>query len=120
MKALESEFAMYRYLRTRKACVCNRSLLVRRILDEVVAQLPGRPIPAMADGAYATKDFLRDLPASVKVISRLLSRGSSMPSPLRQPARVVAVGLRKGPCQGRPKPSCAKTTAGSPIPRKQG
>jgi hypothetical protein len=40
----------------------SRSALARQIVDFGVAQLPGRTIRVVADGGYATKEFLRDLP----------------------------------------------------------
>jgi hypothetical protein len=53
----------------------TRSQLARSLLDGVVARLPGRPTRVLADGGYATKDVLQDLPAAVEVISRFLISG---------------------------------------------
>jgi hypothetical protein len=44
--------------------------LARAILDFVAEQLPGRPIRALADGGYATKDYGRALPAATHVVGR--------------------------------------------------
>ena len=49
----------------------SRSQLARAIIDLVAQTLPGRPIRALVDGGYATKDFLRELPESVQVIARM-------------------------------------------------
>jgi hypothetical protein len=48
----------------------SRSQLARAILDFVAEQLPGRPIRALADGGYATKDYGRALPAATHVVGR--------------------------------------------------
>jgi DDE superfamily endonuclease len=53
----------------------SRSALARTMLDFVTTQLPGRQIRALGDGGYATKEFLRDLPPTVHVLSRLLNTG---------------------------------------------
>jgi DDE superfamily endonuclease len=81
----------------------TRSQLARRILDRVVAQLPDRHIRVLADGGYATKDFLRGLPASVEVVSRFLISGKlyAPPVPLARPRR--GPRPRKGPLLGSPK-----------------
>jgi hypothetical protein len=70
----------------------SRSALARVIVDFMAAQLPGRPLRVLADGGYATKDFLRDLPDTVHVGSRFLLSGKrdALPEP---PA---------GKCRGRP------------------
>jgi hypothetical protein len=49
-----------------------RSTLAREIIDFVAKTLPEHTLQVLTDGGYATKDCLRDLPASVKVIARLL------------------------------------------------
>jgi hypothetical protein len=36
------------------------SALAREIVDFVAAQLPGRRLRVLADGGYATKEFLQD------------------------------------------------------------
>ena len=48
----------------------SRSQLARALLDFLAEQLPGRPIRALADGGYATKDYGRDLPASTHIVGR--------------------------------------------------
>src|SRR5207247_5621345 len=49
----------------------SRSQLARAILDFVAAQLPGRAIRSLADGGYATKDYVRQLPTAAHVVGRL-------------------------------------------------
>jgi DDE superfamily endonuclease len=96
---LKEEQARQRHLPYRP-----RSRLARSILDGVVAQLPGRPSRALADGGDATKDFLRDLPASGEGISRFLISGKlyALPTPPTSPRR--GPRPRKGPRLGSPKP----------------
>ena len=48
----------------------SRSQLARDILDFVAEQLPGRPIRSLADGGYATKDYVRQLPKAAHVVGR--------------------------------------------------
>ncbi len=48
----------------------SRSQLARAILDFVAAQVPGRPIRSLADGGYATKDYVRQLPKATHVVGR--------------------------------------------------
>jgi hypothetical protein len=60
----------------------SRSALVRQIVDFVAAQLPRRALRVLADGGYATKDFLQSLPPTVAVMSRLLISGTLYGLPL--------------------------------------
>ena len=53
----------------------SRSALAREIIDFVADQLPGHPIRVLADGGYATKEFLRHLPPQVDVVGRMLVTG---------------------------------------------
>jgi len=70
----------------------SRSALAREIVAFVAAQLPERQIRVLADGGYATKECLRDLPASVDVVSRMLITGRLYAFP----------PLPEGPRRGRP------------------
>lgn len=54
----------------------SRSALARELIDFVADQLSGRAIRVLADGGYATKEFLRNLPKNVAVVSRLLVTGT--------------------------------------------
>jgi hypothetical protein len=89
----------------------SRSALVREIVDFVAAQLPTRRIHVVGDGAYATKDPLRELPATVDVTSRMLLTGKLYaPPPLRTVPR-RGRPLQKGPLLGSPK-TLARQRAG--------
>lgn len=59
----------------RKMPYRSRSALAREIVDLVAAQLPERQLRVLGDGGYATKAYLRRLPAAVNVGSRLLITG---------------------------------------------
>jgi len=98
----------------------TRSQLARHILDGVIAQLPGRPIRVLADGGYATKDFLQDLPAAVEVISRFLISGKlyALPTPPARPRR--GPRPRKGPLLGSPKTFLQQEHGWLPHPSEAG
>jgi hypothetical protein len=70
----------------------SRSILARDIVEFVAKTLPGRGIRVVTDGGYATKDFLRKLPESVHVVSRLLLTAQLYEAPQ----------ARKNPGPGRP------------------
>jgi hypothetical protein len=67
----------------------SRSTLAQEIIDFVAKQLPERRLRVLADGGYATKAFLRDLPKNVDVISRLLVTGNlyELPKPPKPSTR---------------------------------
>ena len=48
----------------------SRSALARQIVDQLAATLSERSIIVSADGGYATKEFLRELPGNVTVTGR--------------------------------------------------
>jgi hypothetical protein len=58
----------------------SRSVLARQMVDLLAATLPERNIVVSADGGYATKEFLRELPANVAITGRF-----SVSSKLYQP-----------------------------------
>lgn len=80
----------------------SRSALAREIIDSIAAQLPGRVIRVLADGGYANKAFLRDLPQNVQVVSRFLVTAKLYESP--KPPKPSKRGRRpsKGPLIGSP------------------
>ena len=49
----------------------SRSQLARAILDFVAEQLPGRAIRSLADGGYATKDYIHQFPQTAHGLGRL-------------------------------------------------
>jgi hypothetical protein len=48
----------------------SRSALARQMIDLLAATLPERSIVVSADGGYATKEFLRELPNNIAVTGR--------------------------------------------------
>jgi hypothetical protein len=48
----------------------SHSQLARDILDCMAEPLPGRLIRSLADGGYATKDYVRQLSKSAQVVGR--------------------------------------------------
>jgi hypothetical protein len=79
----------------------SRGALAREIIDFVAEQLPQRRLRVLADGGYASKEFLHDLPKNVDVISRLLVTGKlyglpTHPRPVkrgRRPRKGKVIGL---------------------------
>ncbi len=113
------------YLKPAQATTLNvpyqsRSQLARAILDFVAAQVPGRPLRSLADGGYATKDYVRRLPQGTHVVGRLpisakLYELPPQPTPTRRGAP-----RKKGALIGSPK-TLAQTVKGwSPHPSEAG
>jgi hypothetical protein len=102
-----------------------RSQLARRILDAVVAQLPGHQIRVLADGGDATQDFLRDLPTGAEVSSRFLISGKryalpTPPAPGPAPSERAAAGLPQNLCAAAPRlapPSHGRRNHGPKLDR---
>jgi hypothetical protein len=98
----------------------SRSQLARAILDFVAEQLPGRSIRSLADGGYATKDYVRQLPKAAHVVGRFPISAKRYelpppPTPKRRGAR-----RKKGDLIGSPK-TLAQTPKGwSPHPSEAG
>jgi hypothetical protein len=89
----------------------SRSQLARDILDFLAEQVPGRPIQSLADGGYATKDYVRRLPKAVHSVGRFpisakLYEVPPPPSPKRRGAP-----RKKGDLIGSPK-TLAQTATG--------
>jgi DDE superfamily endonuclease len=94
----------------------SRSALARAMVDFVAAQLPGRPIRALADGGYATKEFLRDLPDTVKVVSRFLLSGKLYALPEPPAGKRRGRPPRKGKLLGSPKTWARRRQGWQPHP----
>jgi hypothetical protein len=98
----------------------SRSALAREIIDFVAEQLPERPIRVLADGGYATKEFLRDLLPNVTVVSRMLVTGHlyDLPTPPKRSKR----GRRpsKGKLIGSPQTLACKRRGWQEHPTEAG
>ena len=98
----------------------SRSPLARAILDFVAEQLPGRSIRSLADGGYATKDYVRQLPKAAQSVGRFpisakLYEVPPPPNPQRRGAP-----RKKGNRIGSPK-TLAQTAQGwAPHPSEAG
>jgi hypothetical protein len=98
----------------------SRSQLARDMLDFIAEQLPGRHIRSLADGGYATKDYVRQLPDTAQLVGRfpISAKLSELPptsTPKRRGAR-----RKKGDLIGSPK-TLAQTSEGwSPHPSEEG
>jgi hypothetical protein len=98
----------------------SRSLLAREIVDCVAKTLPERAIRVLTDGGYATKEFLRHLPRTVEVVSRLLISAQlyELPQPPKQ--RHPGRPPRKGKPLGSPKTFARKRKAWREPPTEAG
>ena len=98
----------------------SRSQLARDILDFMAPQGPGRPIRSLADGAYATKDYVRQLPKATHVVGRLpISTKLYTLPPTPTPTRRGAPRT-KGALIGSPKTLAPTATGWSPHPSEAG
>jgi hypothetical protein len=98
----------------------SRGQLARTILDFVAEQVPGRSIRSLADGGYATKDYVRQLPKATHVVGRFpisakLYELPSPPTPKRRDAP-----RKKGDLIGSPTTLAQTTTGWVPHPSEAG
>src|SRR5262249_19205429 len=98
----------------------SRSQLARAILDFVAEQVPGRAIRSLADGGYATKDYVRQLPKAAHVVGRFpinakLYELPPVPTPKRRGAP-----RKKGELIGSPKTLGQTTQGWVPHPSEAG
>jgi DDE superfamily endonuclease len=98
----------------------SRSQLARTILDFVAEQLPGRSIRSLADGGYATKDFLRRLPKAAHVVGRfpISAKLYELPPPPTSTQR--GAPRKKGDLIGSPKTLAQTPTGWVPHPSEAG
>jgi len=89
----------------------SRSQLARAILDFVAAQLPGRSIRSLADGGYATKDYVRQLPKATHVVGRFPISAKLYELPPPPPPKRRGAPRKKGALIGSPK-TLAQTATG--------
>lgn len=98
----------------------SRSQLARDILDFAARQLPNHQLRSLTDGGYATKDYVRELPASVDAVGRfpISSKLYELPPPPEKKRR--GAPRKKGDEIGSPK-TLAETAQGwSPHPTEAG
>lgn len=98
----------------------SRSALAREIVEFVAAQLPDRRIRVLADGGYSTKEFLRALPPSVEVVSRMLITGKLYDLPKNSKRLRPGRPPKKGNLLGSPKILAHKRQGWQPHPSEAG
>jgi DDE superfamily endonuclease len=89
----------------------SRSQLARDMLDFLAVQVPERHIRALVDGGYATKDYVRQLPASVQGVGRLPISAKLYELPPKPEKKQRGAPHKKGPLIGTPK-TLAQTPEG--------
>jgi hypothetical protein len=82
----------------------------------VAAHLPERQIRVLGDGGYATKEYLRRLPASVEVVSPMLITGKLYARPTPAPGPRQGRPPKKGKLRGSPKTFARKRRGWQPHP----
>ena len=98
----------------------SRSQLARDILAFLAEQLPGRPIRSLADGGYATKDYVRRLPETVHVVGRFPISAKLYAVPPPHPPKRRGAPRKKGALIGSPKTLAQTATGWVPHPRETG
>lgn len=98
----------------------SRSALARDIVDFVAKELPTRPIRALGDGGYATKVYLRRLPARVQVVSRMLITGQLYELPPQPVGPRQGRPPKKGALIGSPKTLARQRQGWQPHPTEAG
>jgi hypothetical protein len=98
----------------------SRSQLARDILDFVAQQLPGRSIRSLADGGYATKEYLRQLPKPAHVVGRFPSSAKLYELPPAPPPKRRGAPRKKGALIGSPKTLAQTATGWEPHPSEAG
>jgi hypothetical protein len=113
------------YLKPTQASALNmpdrsRSQLARDILDFIAAQLPTRHIRSLADGGYATKDYVRAFPDTAHVVGRFPISAKLYQWPPTPTQKRRGAPRKKGALIGSPK-TLAQTSEGwSPHPSEEG
>src|SRR5262252_8873555 len=98
----------------------SRSQLVRDILDFLAAQVPERAIRSLADGGYATKDYVRRLPKAAHVVGRFPMSAKLYALPPSHPAKRRGAPRKKGALIGAPKTLAQTATGWVPHPSEAG
>jgi DDE superfamily endonuclease len=98
----------------------SRSQLARAILDFVAEQLPEWPIRSLADGGYATKDYVRQLPKPVHIVGRFPLDARLYQLPPKSPAKQRGAPRKKGDLIGSPKLLAQTAKGWAPHPSEAG
>ena len=98
----------------------SRSQLAHDMLKFIAEQLPGRPLRSLADGGYATKDYVRQLPDSAHVVGRFPINAKLFELPPPPPPKRRGAPRKKGDLIGSPKTLAQTATGWSPHPSEAG
>lgn len=98
----------------------SRSQLARDILDFIAEQLPERPIRSLADGGYATKDYVRDFPDTAHAVGRLPINAKLYELPPPPDTKRRGAPCKKGPLIGSPKTLAERAQGWAPHPTEAG
>ena len=98
----------------------SRSQLARAILDFAVEQLPPRAMRSLADGGYATKDYVRQAPNTVHLVGRFPISAKLYEVPPPPPPKCRGAPRKKGDLIGSPKILAQTATGWAPHPREDG
>jgi len=98
----------------------SRSQLARAILDFAVEQLPHRAMRSLADGGYATKDYVRQGPHPVHLGGRFPISAKLYEVPPPPPPKCRGAPRKKGDLIGSPKILAQTATGWAPHPREDG
>jgi DDE superfamily endonuclease/putative transposase ISC1217 len=97
----------------------SRSQLARAILDFLAQQLPGRHLYTLADGGYATKDYVRQLPAATHAVGRFPISAKLYQVPPKPTHKRRGAPRKKGDLIGSPKTLAQTSTGWAPHPSEE-
>ena len=98
----------------------SRSQLARDSLDFIAEQLPDRQLRTLADGGYATKDYVRDFPATAHAVGRFPIRAKLYALPPQPMPKRRGAPRKKGDLIGSPKTLAESSEGWSLHPSEDG
>jgi len=98
----------------------SRSPLARDLLDFLAQQLPGRHLYTLADGGYATKDYVRQWPDTAQAVGRFPISAKLYQVPPKPTHKRRGAPRKKGDLIGAPKTLGQTVKGWSPHPSEAG
>lgn len=98
----------------------SRSQLARDILDFMAEQLPGRQLRSLADGGYATKDYVRNFPETAHALGRFPINAKLYALPPQPTTKRRGAPRKKGDLIGSPQTLAHTDTGWAPHPTEEG
>ena len=98
----------------------SRSQLARALLDFLTEQVPGRPIRSLADGGYATKDSVRQVPKAAHVLGRFPISATRYTGPPKPTTTPRGAPRKNGALIGAPKTLAQPSKGWAPHPDDAG